>query len=131
MIKYDFTKEGYCLAHINFKIPDELIEEIDEEIKKTGISKSDFYRACLENGFDNLTEYRTERKNILISFYIEQEKYRKLLQINKKYKLKMQKTYVTVFETGFDILMGLKFLGFLKIANGILKVEEVFKKVFN
>ena len=116
------------MAHINFKLDDELLEKIDEEANRTGANKSEFYRACLENGFDNITEYKTERKQVLVSFYIEEDMYKKLLQITKKYKLKMQKTYYVVFETGFDILMGLKFLGFMKIASGVLKIEELLKK---
>ena len=116
--------------HINFKIDDELIQEIDKEAERSGVNKSEFYRACLENGFDNITEYKIERKQVLVSFYIEEEMYRKLLQITKKYKLKMQKTYFVVFETGFDILMKLNFLGFMKIASGILKVESILKKTF-
>lgn len=118
------------MAHINFKLDDELIEKIDKEAERTGVNKSEFYRACLENGFDNITEYKTERKQVLVSFYIEEKMYRKLLQITKKYKLKMQKTYFVVFETGFEILLGLKFLGFFKIASGILKVENILKKTF-
>ncbi|MDO9182784.1 MAG: ribbon-helix-helix domain-containing protein [Bacteriovorax sp.] len=116
------------MAHINFKLDDELIKKINEEAERTGVNKSEFYRACLENGFDNITEYKSERKQVLVSFYIEEEMYKKLLQITKKYKLKMQKTYFTVFETGFDVLLGLKFLGFMKIVSGILKVEELLKK---
>jgi hypothetical protein len=119
------------LAHINFKLDDELIEKIDEEANRTGVNKSELYRICIENGFDGMTEYRTERKQVLVSFYIDEEMYKKLLQITKKYKLKMHKTYFVVFETGFDILMKLNFLGFLKIANGILKIEELLKKVLN
>lgn len=118
------------MAHINFKLDDELLEKIDEEANRTGANKSEFYRACLENGFDNITEYKSERKQVLVSFYIEEEMYRKLLQITKKYKIKMQKSYFTVFETGFDILLGLKFLGFMKIASGVLKVEELIKNTF-
>lgn len=114
--------------HINFKLDDELLEKIDEEAKRTGVSKSEFYRACLENGFDNITEYKTERKQVLVSFYVKEEMYRKLLQITKKYKLKMQKTYFVIFETGFDILLGLNFLGFMKITSGVLKIEELLKK---
>lgn len=117
------------MAHINFKLDDELINEIDNEAERVGINKSEFYRACLENGFDNITEYKSERKHVLVSFYIEEEMYKKLLQITKKYKLKMQKTYFTVFETGFDIFMKLNFLGFMKIASGILKIDEIVKKV--
>ncbi len=117
------------MAHINFKLDDELIEEIDTEAKRTGVNKSEFYRACLENGFDSITEYKSERKQILVSFYIEEEMYRRLLQVTKKYKLKMQKTYFSVFEIGFDILMKLKFLGFMKIASGVLKAEELVKKL--
>lgn len=116
------------MAHINFKLDDELIQEIDKEAERTGVNKSEFYRACLENGFDNITEYKSERKQVLVSFYIEEEMYRKLLQITKKYKLKMQKTNYAVFEIGFEVLQGLKFLGFMKIANGVLKIEEIFKK---
>lgn len=119
------------MAHINFKLDDELIKKIDEEAERTGVNKSEFYRACLENGFDNITEYKSERKQVLVSFYIEEEMYKKLLQITKKYKLKMQKTYFTVFETGFDILLGLNFLGFIKIVSGVLKVEDIFKKLLN
>lgn len=116
------------MAHVNFKLDDELLEKIDEEANRTGTNKSEFYRACLESGFDNITEYKSERKQTLVSFYIEEEMYRKLLQINKKYKLKMQKTYFAVFEIGFDILKGLKFLGFMKLASGVLKIEELIKK---
>lgn len=116
------------MAHINFKLDDELIKEIDEEAERTGVNKSEFYRACLENGFDNITEYKSERKQVLVSFYIEEEMYRKLLQITRKYKLKMQKTYLVIFETGFDILLGLNFLGFMKITSGVLKIEELLKK---
>lgn len=119
------------MGHLNFKLDDELLEKIDEEANRIGTNKSEFYRACLENGFDSITEYKSERKQVLVSFYINKEMYRKLLQIAKKYKLKMNKTYFSVFETGFDILMGLKFLGFLKIANGVLKVEELIKKSHN
>lgn len=118
------------MAHINFKLDDELIKEIDKEAERTGVNKSEFYRACLENGFDNITEYKSERKQVLVSFYIEEEMYRKLLQITKKYKLKMQKTYFAVFEIGFDILKGFNFLGFMKLVSGIVKVEDLFKKAF-
>lgn len=118
------------MAHINFKLDDELIKKIDEEAERIGVNKSEFYRACLENGFDNITEYKSERKQVLVSFYIEEEMYKKLLQITKKYKLKMQKTYFTVFDTGFDIFMKLNFLGFMKIASGLLKVENLLKKAF-
>lgn len=117
------------MAHINFKLDSELLEKIDEEANRIGTNKSEFYRACLENGFDNITEYKSERKQVLVSFYIEEEMYRKLLQITKKYKLKMQKTYFATFETGFDILQGLKFLGFMKIASGIIKIEDLLKKI--
>lgn len=117
------------MAHINFKLDDELIKEIDKEAERTGVNKSEFYRACLENGFDNITEYKSERKQVLVSFYIEEEMYRKLLQITKKYKLKMQKTYFVVFEAGYDILLGLNFLGFVKIASGVLKIEKLLKRI--
>lgn len=117
------------MAHINFKLDNELIKKIDEEAERTGVNKSEFYRACLESGFDNITEYKSERKQVLVSFYIEEEMYKKLLQITKKYKLKMQKTYFTVFETGFDIFMKLNFLGFMKIASGVFKAEELFQKL--
>jgi len=113
------------MAHINFKLDDELIEQIDNEAERVGVNKSEFYRACLESGFDSITEYKSERKQVLVSFYIEEEKYKKLLQIAKKYKLKMQKTYYGVFDVGFDVLQGLKFLGFLKLAKGVLKIEEL------
>ena len=116
------------MAHINFKLDDELLEKIDEEANKTGTNKSEFYRACFENGFDNITEYKSERKQVLVSFYIEEEMYRKLLQITKKYKFKMHKTYFEVFKTGYEILLGLKFLGFIKLAKGIITIEELFKK---
>ncbi|MFA5461579.1 MAG: hypothetical protein WC274_05830 [Sulfurimonas sp.] len=116
------------MAHINFKLDDELINKIDEEAQRIGANKSEFYRACLENGFDNITEYKIQRKQVLVSFYIEEDIYKKLLQITNKHKLKMQKTYYSVFETGFDVLSKLNFLGFMKIASGILKVEELFKK---
>lgn len=116
------------MAHINFKLDDELIEQIDKEAERIGVNKSEFYRACLENGFDNITEYKSERKQVLVSFYIEEEMYKKLLQITKKYKLKMQKTYFTVFETGFDILNVINFIGFMKVAQGIIKIEEIIKK---
>lgn len=118
------------MAHINFKLDDELTQEIDREAERVGVNKSEFYRACLESGFDRLTEYKTERKQVLVSFYIEEEMHRKLLQVTKKYKLKMQKTYFAVFEIGFDIPKGLNFLGFIKIANGILKVENILRKTF-
>lgn len=116
------------MAHINFKLDDELINKIDEEAQRIGANKSELYRACLENGFDNITEYKVQRKQVLVSFYIEENIYKKLLQITNKHKLKMQKTYYSVFETGFDVLSKLNFLGFMKIASGILKVEELFKK---
>jgi len=116
------------MKHINFKLDNELLEKIDDEANRTGTSKSEFYRACLENGFDNITEYKSERKQVLVSFYIEEEMYKKLLQITKKYKLKMHKTYFEVFKTGYDILLGLKFLGFIKLAKGIITIEELFKK---
>lgn len=118
------------MAHINFKLDDELIQEIDKEAERTGVNKSEFYRACLESGFDNITEYKSDRKQVFVSFYIEEEMYRKLLQISKKYKLKMQKTYFGVFDTGFDVLMKLNFLGFFKVANGVIKIEELVKKIF-
>lgn len=116
------------MAHINFKLDDELINKIDEEAQRIGLNKSEFYRACLESGFDNITEYKVQRKQVLVSFYIEEDIYKKLLQITNKHKLKMQKTYYAIFKTGFDVLSKLDFLGFMKIASGILKVEELFKK---
>jgi metal-responsive CopG/Arc/MetJ family transcriptional regulator len=118
------------MAHINFKLDDELIEKIDEEANRIGVNKSEFYRVCIENGFNEITQYKRDRKQVLVSFYIEQEMYRKLLQITKKYKLKIYTTYYRVFETGFNVLMKLNFLGFMKIASGIIKVEDVIKKLF-
>lgn len=118
------------MAHINFKLNDELIKEIDNEAERTGVNKSEFYRACLENGFDNIIENKSERRQVLVSFYIEKEMYRKLLQVTKKYKMKMGNTYYRVFEIGYDVLMKLDFLGFMKIAKGVLKAEELFKKNF-
>ena len=116
------------MAHINFKLDDELIEEIDAEAKRTGVNKSEFYRVCLENGFDNIIEYKSDRKQVLVSFYIEEEMYKKLLQITKKYKLKMRNTYYRVFETGFNVLLKLNFLGFMKIASGLIKIDDLLKK---
>lgn len=116
------------MAHVNFKLDDELLKRIDEESIRIGTNKSEFYRACLESGFDNITEYKSERKQVLVSFYIEEDMYKKLLQITKKYKLKMHKTYFEVFKTGFEVLQGLKFLGFMKLAKGFLNIEELIKK---
>ena len=117
------------MAHINFKLDDEILEKIDAEAERTGVNKSEFYRACLENGFDQITEFKSERKQILVSFYIENEEHKKLLTLAKKYKLNMYKVYNAVFQTGFDVLNSLNFLGFMRLAQGILKVDDLITKI--
>lgn len=118
------------MGHINFKLDDELIKLIDKEAEEQGMNKSEFYRLCIETGFDNITDFKTERKNHLISFYIDEKIYKKLLQITRKHKLKIQNTYYNVFETGFDVINKLEFLGFMKIAKGIITIEDIIKKYY-
>lgn len=119
------------MGHINFKLDDELISLLDEEAEIQGMNKSEFYRLCLETGFDTITDFKTERTNRLIGFYINEKIYKKLLQITRKHKLKIQNTYYNVFETGFDVINKLEFLGFMKIAKGIITVDEIISKYLN
>lgn len=115
---------------INFKIEDDLLQKIEDEINSQSINKSEFYRACLERGFDEITNYKHERDEYLVAFYVDVTRYRKLLELVNKYKLKMQKVLPATFEMGFDVFKTLDFSGFIKIAKGLIAVEDVIKKVF-
>ena len=113
---------------INFKIEDDLLQKIEEEINSQSINKSEFYRASLERGFHESTNYKHERDQYLIAFYVDAKKYRKLLELVSKYKIKMQKVLPVTFETGFDVYKALDFSGFMKIAKGLIVIEDVIKK---
>lgn len=101
---------------------------MEEEAISQAINKSEFYRACLERGFDEITNYKHERDQYLVAFYVDAKKYRKLLELVNKYKIKMQKVLPVTFETGFDVYKALDFTGFMKIAKGLIAVEDVIKK---
>lgn len=114
---------------INFKIEDDLLQKIEEEANSQSINKSEFYRACLERGFDEITQYKHERDQYLVAFYVDAKKYRKLLELVNKYKIKMQKVLPVTFETGFDVYKALDFTGFIKISKGLIAIEDIIKKL--
>ncbi len=114
---------------VNFKIEDDLLQKIEEEANIQAINKSEFYRACLERGFDEITNYKHERDQYLVAFYVDAKKYRKLLELVNKYKIKMQKILPVTFETGFDVYKALDFTGLMKISKGLIAIEDVIKKV--
>lgn len=114
---------------INFKIEDNLLQKLEEEANRQSINKSEFYRACLERGFDEITNYKHERDEYLVAFYVDATRYRKLLELVNKYKLKMQKVLPATFEMGFDVFKTLDFSGFMKIAKGLIAIEDIIKKL--
>ena len=115
---------------INFKIEDDLLQKLEEEANSQSINKSEFYRACLERGFDEITNYKHERDEYLVAFYVDAPRYRKLLELVNKYKLKMQKILPVTFEMGFDVYKTIDFAGFLNVAKGIIAIEDIIKKIF-
>lgn len=114
---------------INFKLEEDLLQKIEEEANSQSINKSEFYRACLERGFDEITQYKHERDQYLVAFYVDAKKYRKLLELVNKYKIKMQKVLPVTFDTGFDVLKALNFAGFLHLAKGLVTIEDAVKKI--
>lgn len=115
---------------VNFKLEEDFITQIEEEVKNNSLNKSEFYRACLERGFHEITQNIPKKDKHLIAFYIDDSVYKKLFDISKKYKIQFQKTFPTTFETGFDILKTLNFTGFLHLAKGIITAEGIIKKIF-
>jgi len=113
---------------VNFKVEEEFIKQIEDEVKNNALNKSEFYRACLERGFQEITDIKPNKDKHLVAFYIEDEEYKKLMQIAKKYKVKFQKTFYSTFKTGFDVLKTLNFTGFLHIAKGLIAVDDVVRK---
>lgn len=113
---------------VNFKIEEEFIEQIEEEVKNNSLNKSEFYRACMERGFQEITGDKPNKDKHLVAFYIEDHVYKRLMQIAKKYKLKFQNTLPNTFNTGFDVLKALNFAGFIYLAKGLLVIDDVVKK---
>lgn len=114
---------------VNFKLEEDFITQIEEEVKNNSLNKSEFYRACLERGFHEITQNIPKKDKHLIAFYIDDSIYRKLFDISKKHKIQFQKTFPTTFETGFDVLKTLNFAGFLHLAKGLISIEDAFKKI--
>jgi len=116
------------LKLVNFKIEEEFIEQIEKEVKNNSLNKSEFYRACLECGFQEIIGDKPNKDKHLVAFYIEDDIYKKLMQIAKKYKLKFQNTLPNTFNTGFDVLKALNFTGFMHLAKGLVVIDDVVKK---
>lgn len=113
---------------VNFKIEEEFIEQIEKKVKNNSLNKSEFYRACLERGYQEITGEKPNKDKHLVAFYIDEDIYKRLMQIAKKYKLKFQNTLPSTFDIGFDVLKALKFAGFMHIAKGLIAIEDVVKK---
>ena len=114
---------------INFKVEDDFFEILEAETKLHAINKSEFYRACLERGFEEITNYKYSKEKHLVAFYVDAKRYQRLVQIVSKYKLKLQKVLPVVFEAGFDFYKTIDFIGFMKVAKGIVVVEDAVKKI--
>lgn len=114
---------------VNFKLEEDFIAQIEEEVKNNSLNKSEFYRACLERGFQEITHNIPKKDKHLIAFYIDDSEYKKLLDISKKYKIQFQKTFYATFGTGFDVLKALNFAGFLHLAKGLITIEDAVKKI--
>jgi len=67
----------------------------------------------LERGFQEIIGDKPNKNNHLIVFYIEDDVYKKLMQIAKKYKLKFQNTLLLTIDTGFGVLKTLNFVRFI------------------
>jgi len=117
------------MKHINFKADDELINQLDTFAYANNLQRSELYRKCLEIGFESLEKNFLTKNKKLIFIYIDQKKYMKILKITKKHKLSIEHTCNEIFNTGFDVLEKLDFIGFMKLAKGVYAFEDLIKKI--